>query len=491
MITSFFIYLLQVSICSILFYGFYYLFLRKENFFQWNRIYLLGTAILSLTIPYFQINLDQAINEPGIIYLGLDDYLVEGVTNAFASTNSYWWTAENILLAIYSLGVLFFLTKILLSIFYVLKLKSNSSIQKEQGYYLIQTNTSHPVFSFFNMIFWNKNLEYSEKEAEQILLHERVHVNQKHSIDILFLEIIHALIWFNPFLYFYKKSLRDTHEFIADYQLFEKHSFQIQYVDLLMKEAKLQRENSLPVVHTFFNNQLKKRLVMIKNSKKHSSKIKLLGCLPILAILLFTFSIQTNAIAQTSGEDAIKAPKKGQIYIASDTDNEMTIKGDGTRRNDEEIKDYIIAQNKAEGQEVAREDIFLITKEVMMKNLREPTDLNLPEFEGKYRTVLVAGGKILIMEDKGNKDFQGSLQIKSFDAMVNKPTGKVNGKMEFTTLTRNHREAQLNKATMEFIQGIDRKYIDEANIVLRNIVVEKGGKEYLLKKESKLGVDHL
>ena len=78
-------------------------------------------------------------------------------------------------------------------------------------------------------------MDYSEDEAQQVLLHELVHVQQRHALDILFFEFVNVMLWFNPYIYEYKKSLKDTHEFIADQHLFQKYNFQIPYVDLLIK----------------------------------------------------------------------------------------------------------------------------------------------------------------------------------------------------------------------------------------------------------------
>ena len=485
-------YLLQVSICLGAFYAFYYFVLRKDTFFQLNRIYLLGSLLLSLCIPYFQITLSDIEANTAAYYLGLDDLLVESVSTAmFTSSRENWWTIENGLLAIYGLGVLFFLTKMLVNLSALFRLMRNSKVIKNEGYSLVQIDEPHPVFSFLNFIFWNKQLSYSDDEARQILLHEQVHIQQKHTWDNLFLELCHALLWFNPFLYFYKKSLKNTHEYIADYHLFERHRFQISYVDLLMKEAKKQQGSSIAITHTFFNNQLKERLIMIKNSNKHSNKLKFLACLPIVAMLFFSFSLEQTASAQTAHTEQSDSPQSGNIYVVSDVDNDFTIKSDGTRRSKEEIKEYIVQKNKAEGKTVEKEQIFVISKKEMMRNLSSTDSPDLPVLKEEFRLVFAKSlGALMLMEKGADKSFNAKWPIKSFTGTIQKPEGlDANGKQNYITMALNYEGNKLNAAAMEMIESIASKDLKLAKFIVSDIVTTKDGKDYKIDNDFELSLE--
>ena len=475
MIIAFFSYLVQVSVCLALFYFFYHLALRKDTFFQLNRVYLLGALFVSLLIPYFNISLPTEQSTTSGLYLGFDELIVEGMSTVMTGQfTEQAFNYEYFFLGIYSLGVLFFSFKLLLSLLYIFGLMIKNKVIKEEGYYLVQLEDNLPVFSFLHFIFWNNKLSYTSAEAEQIMLHEQVHVQQKHSWDILFAELLSILLWFNPLLHFYKRSLKDIHEYIADYQLFEGHRYQIRYVDLLMKEAKAQQRKSLPVVHTFFNNQLKKRLIMIRNTNKRSSKFKFIGCLPILALLFFSFGFEQSATAQSSDEDK-KSPQSGNIFVAGDTDNEFTLKADGSRRTTEEIKKYIVQKNLAEGKIVNKDQIFVISKNDMMRNVNAKPAKELPLLTDEFKVVFIKSlGKLMFVLDDGKQ-----LAIKSFNGTIQKPDGlDKNGKQQYITFSINFEGDQLNKAAMDMINEIPTKDLVTARFMVNNIVVLKEQKEY-------------
>ena len=236
MIISFFTYLLQVSICSFFFYTFYHFALRKENFFQLNRLYLIGSVLCCLMIPFIQVPVEEIPNQAANYFIGFDDLIKEGITETLVSHPDgamSTWTLDRIFLGIYFLGLIFFISKLVWNVLVIYWMRSTGSVFKNEGYTLIKTNINHPVFSWFNMIFWNSDIEYTESETQQIILHEQVHIKQKHSLDILFFELIQILLWINPFVYLFKRSLKETHEYIADHHIYLQQNYQIQYLSLI------------------------------------------------------------------------------------------------------------------------------------------------------------------------------------------------------------------------------------------------------------------
>ncbi len=490
MVTSFGIYILQASICSLVFYAFYYFFLRNENYFQLNRIYLIATILFSLSIPQLQISIYNAPDMVVETVVNIETQISESLPVATTETNSevieettpipYIWV-------IYMAGLLFFSIKLLINIIKVLRLKSKSKISKTGKYTLIETESNYPVFSFFHFVFWSTHLAYSEEEKQQILLHEQIHIDQHHTIDLLVFELIQIFMWFNPIIYCYKKSLKDTHEFIADQYVFDKYNYQLRYVDLLMKEAKIQKNNTLPVVHTFFNNQLKKRLIMIRNSNTKSNKLRLLGCLPIMAALIFVFGINTDAAAQTD----IKAKKGSAYYVYIEGDDDYSITPEGERRTDDMIKDYVLEQVARSGspKNLKKEEIFLIKKEtradekVNPNDIERPPSIDYPEFEKEYRIVLTKNGKLGVVA-KGNAD---ALKVISFDATIRKPFKSESGAVE--TVSTIIEGNALNPFLMKRISSIDPSDLDKSSIEVRNIVVALDDKKYVISDSTKLGLN--
>jgi len=330
------------------------------------------SLILSFLIPLWNLTLTGLEKSGAAIYLGLDEQIVEGASAISVFEKVAVFGLDKFLLIVYLTGVFVLLIKAGLSIAYILRLRMWSKTERKENYVLVKIEKNYPVFSFFNMVFWNKDLTYEKEEADQILLHELVHVRQKHSLDILFIELINALLWFFPIAYWYKSSLKKIHEFIADAQLFEAENYKLKYVDLLMKEAQSKHNYTLPVAHTFFDDQLTSRLNMINNNNRKSSKLRLLAAVPLTFALLIFFSCNKDSSSAIPYEsEALSNPMPGQIYQAVDfnTDGTITLK-DGRIVTVDEMKEMVIEGRKAEGDIVTKEDVFIISKEEMKRNLK-------------------------------------------------------------------------------------------------------------------------
>lgn len=242
---------------------------------------------------------------------------------------------------------------------------------------MVKINTSDSVFSFLNMIFWNDELDYSNDEADQILRHELVHVHQKHSLDILFLTSVNIIFWFNPIAYWYKKSMENTHEFIADFELYQKQNFQLRYVDLLMKEAKAKRSHTLSITHMFLNDQLISRLKMIKDSDKKSNKNKLLTSIPLALLMIFLFNCNGKIAASYYDNVDPFDLKSGTILQAADIDeNGMINLKDGRIVTVDEFRNIVVERRKEEGAPVSKDQVYIVPKEWLKKNISYPDKEN-------------------------------------------------------------------------------------------------------------------
>jgi TonB family protein len=294
-------YFLIATISSIVFYAIYYLFLRKESFHQFNRCYLLSTLMLSLVIPFIRFSVPvpammpvSAVSEPTvsnfteiITYIQLPEFTV------FAnSPTTSWWSVSNLFLSIYFLGV------IVLSILFIIKLVKiasliiQSSKNRKGKYIYVKYAENIAPFSFFNYIFINADA-YNEEDTERIMLHEQIHVRQRHSWDLIFVELVSILLWFNPILIFYKRSLQVIHEYLADHRVLQHGFEQGAYLNLLLRQITLQNINvgalrATPLLGHHFNYLLtKNRFKMLKNN--HYSKwalAKFALALPFIALLL-------------------------------------------------------------------------------------------------------------------------------------------------------------------------------------------------------------
>lgn len=287
-------YFLESTICWFVFYGFYLLVLERETFFTLNRFYLLITFVLGLLFPIIEIGDWQILNNHDTVSVMLQPVTViasqmgytlqEIVVTPVAKKTNY---LGQFLLSIYLIGVVLTTSRLIHGWWSIHRLKSQSIVIQKTGYTLVKTDQQHLPFSFFRNLFWSKNLKLSLDDETRILKHELTHIRQHHSIDILLLEMFSILFWFNPVLWFYKKSIRNTHEYLADKQVIAQHQKK-QYGQLLLRQ--MQSGPAFSLTHNFNHSQLKKRFQMMnKNKSSRWAMTRYIWALPIFAVLLLAF----------------------------------------------------------------------------------------------------------------------------------------------------------------------------------------------------------
>ncbi len=288
---SFGTFLYQSGISIAVFYLFYWALLRKETWFSLNRTLLFGSLLLAITIPFVRITLHTS-PQPGTVYYALDRYLVDGVIvhpSTLAGSAGIQLSAGKVLWGIYMLGVLFFLARFLVQIGQVLSLVRKYGIRDFEGYRIVPMDKEIAPFSFFTLIFINTE-HLKGEELRSVLLHEWEHVRRLHTLDIILLELVCILQWFNPFVWLYKYSLHELHEYEADQAVLRHGGNRLNYQRLILSQAF--GHNFFPVVHNLINRSfIKKRILMI--TKQRSGNITLIKSfllLPVAALLVVSFS---------------------------------------------------------------------------------------------------------------------------------------------------------------------------------------------------------
>jgi len=282
-------YLWKPAVIIMIFYGFYRFILQKETYFQTNRYFLLSGIVLAIVLPFIIIP----------IYVDIEaSQLTQIISNKFttnsnlSSESSINWVA--IASYIYLIVTIIFLLRLVnqfISLgFLILK---NDRI-KVGDYFYVETESETSPFSFFNYIVYNP-AQFTQNELDQILAHEKVHVNQHHSFDTLITNLLITLQWFNPFAWLYKKEMEQNLEFIAD-ELAQKISYSQQsYQQLLLKTSIPQYQMAL--ANNFYNSLLKKRIIMLhKTRSNRKSQWKIALITPLL--IAFVFAFNTKTIAQ-------------------------------------------------------------------------------------------------------------------------------------------------------------------------------------------------
>ncbi len=292
-------YLLEVTASWAVLYGVYHLLLRAETFHRWNRWYLLTTLLLGLVIPTLDIDLLASEASPA--------YLLQPITVGVQELEAIVVTASQreqgvdfqvVAWYIYWLGVVLAMLRFGYGLWQIGRLYRAGDIAPQQGYDFVTTTAPHLPFSFFDNLFWSKSFEVTEEERRSITRHEEAHIFQKHSHDVVLLELVAAFTWCVPFIYFYKKAVKTTHEYLADAHVTAQGFDKKQYGRLLLRQSHPGMQ--VAISNSLFSSQLKKRIVMMtKTNSPQRAGWKYLAVLPALAVLLMAFSLENSPLPAT------------------------------------------------------------------------------------------------------------------------------------------------------------------------------------------------
>lgn len=343
---QFLLYFIQVIISSGILYGFYHFVLRNTLFHKYNRYYLLASVLLSVFVPFLNIPIYFSGNNHttnGIVntifYFGMDQgkEVVVSINKSMTKVDGFNWS--QILLIAYIFITLLAFLRMIVSLIKITNLKRKYPVEKIDSISFYKTNEPGTPFSFFNALFWNNKIELHSPKGQQIFRHEIFHIRQLHTVDVLFLKMVSALFWINPFFHLIKKETKAIHEFLAD-EFAIQSSDKWQYAELLLMQA-LQTRHS--IVNPFFHNQIKRRIAMIQNStttgKQYLRKLLTLPALAIvLALFAFNYKARRNEKQQlqvSTVTDTLPKNLSGTKLLI-DKENEFTIKSDSIVIKDNE-----------------------------------------------------------------------------------------------------------------------------------------------------------
>ncbi|MCD8742441.1 TonB family protein [Mucilaginibacter roseus] len=266
-------YLILANLYLGLFYGFYALLLRKETFFQLNRVYLVASAILSFLLPLIQANWVQNLFITQQVKMVI--YNAPVIALQYTGTENEIISIGHVIAYTYLAGLLAFAIRFTWQL---------ASLQR-----LISKHTAG-AYSFFKKVQVSGELS----EHEVVSAHEHVHARQWHSADVMLIELISIINWFNPVVYLYRKAVKHTHEFIADRQVIDAGADKAGYAMLLLNQTFNAPVHNL--VNPFFNHSLLKQRIMMLQ-KNRSQRVKLLKyglSAPLFVLMLILSSATIN-----------------------------------------------------------------------------------------------------------------------------------------------------------------------------------------------------
>ena len=307
-----FIYLLKSSALIAVFYLAYHFLVRKETFFNSNRWFLLSGLFTSALLPLFFIKKFVLVERPKISSGDMAAYSQQyaqapqdiPVVEAFDWMQLFW--VSYIIIA----GLL--AIRIILNFTSLYRMLYQQQVIRKEQFKLVNLNQNIAPFSFFNYIVYNPDL-YSDEELQSILLHEKIHSKEKHSMDILIAKLFCIAFWFNPFVWLYKKAITQNLEYIADQkaigQLEDKKSYQRALLKVVSNQS------CLPITNNFYQSLIKKRIVMLNKNQSHKrNSIKYAIIIPALICFIIFFQVQiiarekleNNAIGRLSNDNHIR-----------------------------------------------------------------------------------------------------------------------------------------------------------------------------------------
>lgn len=320
---TFLVFILKSAICLVVFYLFYRLLLGRETFHRFNRLALLGLLVFSVIVPFIRF----ATDTPIVIQRPVQnlEYLLlmaqeQMDTEVEPSGLSVWLT---VIFLVYIAGCLFFSMRFLYSLWQIIR-TIHSGEKKQLADNICLVIIEQPISSFS----WSRYIVISridmEENGQEIMAHEKAHIQSKHSYDLLLASLCTILYWFNPAAWLLKQELQNIHEYEADEAVLNNGIDAKQYQLLLIKKAVgIHRFTS--VANSFNHSILKKRITMMLKQKSNPyAKLKYLYIFPLAMVAMLAFARPeiSQELEKISAVNVIETPFISQMNLRGNVMNE-------------------------------------------------------------------------------------------------------------------------------------------------------------------------
>lgn len=305
------LYILKSTACLLLFFAFYKVVLENSSIHHFKRFYLLGSLLASFLIPL--ITFTSYIEASSIVPVFTDGN-PQVVSSETEATINFW---PIVLWTVYALGILFFSVKFFSNLLGLIeRIKKNPKYRDSSFINVLLDETVVP-HTFFSFIFSNKEQFETGKIPTEVMLHEQAHASQRHSLDVILVEVLQIAFWFNPLFYFLKRSIKLNHEFLADQAVLNAGAETSDYQKILLAFSSSAVTPSL--AHSLNYSSIKKRFKIMKTyTSRRSILFRSLLILPLLSILIYGFS----------STETIKKNKVSTLISTNDTIEDIQIKID-------------------------------------------------------------------------------------------------------------------------------------------------------------------
>ncbi|WP_424365745.1 M56 family metallopeptidase [Maribacter sp.] len=291
-----------------------------------KRYYLLGAILLAYSIPL--LTFVEYVDIPVVARtVGRPNPNQAALMNAPYERDLMAYVPV-VLWSVYFLGLALFGFKFIKNLSDIIaKIRRNPKlrINRITNVLLNQSITPH---TFFSYIFLNRQRFEAKQIPQEVLLHEETHARQKHSLDVLFIEFLQVIMWFNPFIYVIKKSIKLNHEFLADREVLTKGVPPALYQNILLRfSSDPYNQHSAKLANAINYSSIKKRFTVMKTkTSKKSMVLRSIALLPIMALLIFGFSERKVTVIESTVKTSV--PGITQYIPTENIDIRITENGD-------------------------------------------------------------------------------------------------------------------------------------------------------------------
>jgi beta-lactamase regulating signal transducer with metallopeptidase domain len=353
-------YVIKVTISLAMVSVFYHFLLRKHTFHNWNRWYLLGYSLLAFGIPFIDVEhqlKETKFSESEIVKIVpiVQNFAAKVPATQVINHETATVNFADILLVSFVVGVVIMFIFRVISVLSFYKIRHDAHLVSDAEVKVFQVEKDIAPFSFGNAIFINRNL-HNDVDLKKIMLHEYIHVKQKHTIDIIWAEVLCVLNWYNPFAWLIRSAIRQNLEYIADRAVLENGIDAKSYQYLLLKVVGVPE---FRIASQFNFSSLKQRIVIMNKMKSARIQlIRFLFVLPLISVLLVAFR---------SNVEHRFVQDKNTIYIAG-----LLVDGEtGKRVPDMPLKLEISGENKLLKKEIKSDKDGFYYYELDTRNFRD------------------------------------------------------------------------------------------------------------------------
>jgi len=418
---NFLVYDGKVAVALLVFYLFYRFLLKKETFHRFNRVVLVGTAVLSFLLPLCIITIHRPY-EPGVLVREMT--VVEQELAPVVSAKDVF-PSWPVLLAIvlFWAGAAFVLGRAAVSLLSIRRIvRQGTLVREEDGCKIIVSERDIDPFSWMKYIVLSR--QDWEGPHESIVAHEKAHIAYGHSAELLVVDLLSAFQWFNPAIWMLRADLQELHEYEADDAVLRSGTNIKEYQYLLIRKAV--SKSGYSVANSFNHSILKNRITMMSKSK--SPLVRGLRVLYLLPLVCLGLGLQARTVYVPVDKDSEKIQTEEISTVVLKVLPDGKVESGGKIYTKDQIKEIVPAHKPGEPQItvqiVAADNVPMGVIDDVKMELRKLESLKIryvsePNKDGvtRYMPPMPPGGSVRVVEptEGVNRDDLFVVRINSAD----------------------------------------------------------------------------